>query len=136
MSDGTQAITDDELLYRRVPAKPNWYRPDQSPPLTPLAFKPTKDDVTGLSLVREKYVTAKDAAKGRPGKSYCVAVLRTGDLRECGIEVAPDPLLDDPGHAEIRSLTCHNHRTDRGEKMKTLLATRLCLEVLGPFTEQ
>ncbi len=130
--DGTEAIADDEILYRRIPASTNWYEPDKERPLSQLAFNPTKEDPTGLSLVRKKYKTIQEAGMGR-GKSYFVAILRAGDLRAKGIEVAPRPEPGDPGHAEIPGLTHENRRDNRSRDWKVLLAHKLCLGVEGPF---
>lgn len=80
MDDGTEAIGDDELLYRRVPASMGWYSPEM--PLNSQALAPRRDDVTGLSVSRQKYKSIEAAAKGPSRHEYYVAVLRAGDLRQ------------------------------------------------------
>ena len=96
MDDGIEPITDDELLYRRIPASMGWY--SASAGLSPQAFAPhATNDITGLSVSRAKYKSIQAAAKGRPGKSYYVAILRAGDLRQRGIQVVPRPLPEDVG---------------------------------------
>jgi hypothetical protein len=131
--DGTDAIADHELLYRRIPVSQGYYDPAVDPNPSPLAFKPTRDDTLGLSLYRAKYKTMEAAAQGRPGKSYYVAVLRAGDLRAVGIDVVPKPLEGDPGHAEIAGLTYENRKRMPYFEWQTLLAEQLCLRIEGPF---
>jgi hypothetical protein len=133
LPDETEPITDDELLYRRIPAALNLYDPHAKPHLLPDAFRPNQNDVTGLSVYRAKFKSVEEAAQGREGKSYYVAVLRTGDLRARGIEVVPRPIAGDPGHAEIPGLTYQNRKTDQALEWKLLLAQQLCLRVDAPF---
>ena len=135
MFESVEPIDDDELLFRRVPVSAGWYRPDQAPALEAEAFRPNKSDSTGVSLFREKYTTIEQAARGRPGKSYYVAVLRAGDLRNAGMKVDPRPLEGSPGHAEIGNLTYENRRSRQAVEWRFLLAERLCLRVEGPFVE-
>jgi hypothetical protein len=131
--DGTEPIADEELLFRRIPASQGWYDPQATPPLNPEAFRANANDTTGLSLYREKYKTIDEAARGREGKEYYVAVLKAGDLRAVGIDIAPRPLEGDPGHAEIPEMNYADRKTDRSRDCKVLLADRLCLRVEGPF---
>ncbi|GIW91112.1 MAG: hypothetical protein KatS3mg109_1544 [Pirellulaceae bacterium] len=75
--------------------------------------------------------------RGRPGKTYYVAVLRAGDLRRYGIEVVARPQTPegyDPAHAELPQLNAGNRRTDETLERQRLLAEKLCLCVKGPFT--
>ncbi|HZZ41782.1 MAG TPA: hypothetical protein VFE58_02495 [Tepidisphaeraceae bacterium] len=139
---GTDPLSDDELIYRRIPVSQNWYNPNLSPPLSPKAFNPTERDVTGLSISRASLKTIEEAAKGQPGKSYYVAILRVADLRSAGIRVEPKPLdrgvlgPDHPGdesHAELPDLTYQNRKEPRVEELKLALAQRLCIEVNGPY---
>jgi hypothetical protein len=132
VGDGGEPITDDELIYRRIPVSTGWYSPETG--LKPEAFAPHKvADITGVSISRAKYKSVAEAARGRPGKSYYVAVLRAGDLREREIAVEPQPLPGDPGHAELPDLTSSNRKTDQTIERQRLLAS-LCLRVEGPFT--
>jgi hypothetical protein len=102
------------------------------------AFAPHKlNDATGLSVVRAKYKSAEDAAKGRAGKQYYIASLRVGKLREHGIEVVPRPEPDDPGHAELPGLNASNRNDVRTLELQRLLV-QLTIEVqepFGPFSE-
>lgn len=133
------AVANDELLYRRVSASvmPQQYDPSTGN-LNDQAFAPHKTrDVTGLSVSRAKFKSLEKAALGRPGKSYFIAVLRVGDLRQRGIEVVPRPELPDgqydPAHAELPDLNAANRKDDITLKRQRILAEALCLRVEGPF---
>lgn len=132
MEDESEPIADDEVLYRRVPASTGWYSPDSG--LKPEAFAPHKtNDATGLSISRKKHKTVEEAARGQPGKSYYVVILRAGDLRKQGIAVEPRPLPGDPGHAELPELNSSNRKTSETlERQRILVSLRLGVE--GPFT--
>jgi hypothetical protein len=134
--NGIDPIDDDELLYRRVPLSQNWYDFD-SQELNAQAFAPNKNrDTTGLSVSRAKYKSLEDAARGQPGKSYLVAIVRAGDLARAGIQVVPRPgdgADFDPAHAELLELNAGNYKsTETLERMRKL-SCELCLGVEGPF---
>ena len=132
MADPSDPIADDEILFRRVPVSQGWYSLETGI-LLPEAFQPhAKNDTTGLSVARKKYKTAKEAAKGRPGKSYFVVKLRAGDLRRLGIAVEPRPLDNDPGHAELPDLNSGNRKTTSTIERQHVLAKNH-LGVEGPF---
>ena len=91
-------VTDDELLYRRIPESTGWYDP-RTGTVNPEAFAPHKEhDRTGLSVTRAKYrgSSYNEAMRGRSGKTYYVAVLRVGD----GIVLASDGQIT---HGMVRS---------------------------------
>ena len=132
MDTGAEPIADEEFLYRRVPASTGWYNPE-SKELKPEAFGPHKiNDATGLSVFRAKYKPIAEAARGRPGKSYYVAVLHAADLRQEGIKIEPRPLPHDPGHAELPELNSANRKADRTLELQRILV-ELTLRVEGPF---
>src|SRR5262245_50713203 len=128
-ADGTEPIADEELLYRRIPVSKEWYTKDG---LSPEAFHPREDETTGISVFRERYTSIERAARGKGKRGYFVAVLRAGDLRRFGIQVVPRPGPEEPGHAELPDLTCHNRRTPDVDEKKLRLA-ELSLRVEGPF---
>ena len=136
MDNGVEPIADEELLYRRVPT--GWYDPATAL-LKSEAFAPHKsNDVTGLSVSRAKYKSLEEAARGRPGKSYYVAVLRAADLRRNGIRFVPRPGVPDgydPAHAELPDLNSGNRKSDETLERQRLLAEELCLRVEGPFAQ-
>jgi hypothetical protein len=130
IGDGNEPIVDDELIYRRIPESTGWYSPTD---VSPQAFSPhPQNDLTGISVSRAKYKSIAEAAVGRVGKSYYVAVLSAGALRQAGISIEPRPRPGDPGHAEMPDLRAENRKEQATlEKMQVL--TTLCSEVHGPF---
>jgi hypothetical protein len=128
-----EPISNDEILFRRIPVSTGWYDPSRTPPLEPEAFRPNRNDLTGISFSREKYETVDRAAQGRPGKSYYVAAFRAGDIRASGMRVVSSPTPDDPSHAEIADLTYDSRKSKQTMEWRALLAEQLCLWVRGPF---
>jgi hypothetical protein len=62
VGDGAEPITDEEFLYRRVPAATGWYSLQTG--LKPEAFAPHKtNDATGLSVYRAKYKSADSGSR-------------------------------------------------------------------------
>jgi hypothetical protein len=131
---GAEPIEDDEILFRRVPASMAWYDPE-SGILQSEAFAPRKDDLTGLSVSCRRYKSVEDAARGRPGKQYFVAVLIAGGLRRNGIRIEPRPLPDDPGHSELPDLNYHHRKESRTLELQRILV-ELCQSIEGPFPSQ
>lgn len=131
-TDGTEPITEDEFLYRRIPVSQPWYDAT-SGRVDADAFRPTAADQTGLSPGRAKYLSPEaEAAKGRASKEYRVAVLRAVDLIRAGIILAPRPLTGDPGHLEIPTLTYDNRKSEVARGICLLLANAVD-RVEGPF---
>jgi hypothetical protein len=130
--EGTEPIADDEFLYRRIPASQPWYDLTTEK-VDADAFRPTAADVTGLSLGRAKYLSPEgEAAKGRAGKEYRVAILRAADVMRAGIVLAPRPLTGDPGHLEIPTLTYDNRKSESARGTCLVLASAVD-HVEGPF---
>ena len=103
-----------------------WYDPATGV-LNSEAFGPHKTrDTSGLSVPRAKYKSIEEAAHGQPGKSYFVAVLRAGDLRQRGIDVVPRPVLPDgrrdPAHAELPDLNGSVRKADQTLERQRILA--------------
>jgi hypothetical protein len=129
------SISDQELLFRRIPEATQWYRPDTGF-IDPAAFTPNKNDITGLSLGRAAFQsTAQEAAKGRAGKTYYVAVLPVAVAKDAGAIIVPRPLANDPGHAEIVNLTFQRRKTDDSRKLIEVLRAAV-IRVEGPFDGQ
>jgi hypothetical protein len=132
MPDGNEPIADDEILYRRIPASLGWYNPATGS-ISPDAFRPTAWDDTGLSLTRRKYASAElVAASGSRGKQFYVAAFRASDLIANAIQPMPAPDADNPGHAEIPSLTFAGRKTSQSIQLRIKLVS-LCHGVSGPF---
>ena len=138
MAGEVEPLTDDELLYRRVPAATGWFEP-ATRILKPEAFGPHKQrDLTGISVTRAKFKSIEQAAQGQPGKSYFVAVLCVGDLRKAKFTVKPQPNVPggyDISHAELPDLNAGNYKATEALERQRELAERLCLRVEGPFKD-
>jgi hypothetical protein len=139
MTNGSQPgpISDDELLFRRIPKSTGWYAPGQSPLVNLLAFNPTEEDETGLSMERAnsaahpEFMTVDAAAQGRSPKGYVVAVLSVQTLRENGIQIVPRTEAAGPGHVELPDLNYANRRSDAAMEMKRILS-RAVIRVEDP----
>lgn len=131
MGDGTEPVGRDEFLYRRIPASTGWYSPTG---LSPRAFAPRPDDVTGLSLVRSKYISIEEAARGSGKSGYYVAVLAVAELLDAGLNVVSRPLPDNAGHVELADLTYSNRKSDASLALITALAQTFTKDVKGPFS--
>ncbi len=133
MPDDSTPIKDDELLYRRMNVKLNYFDPDLNAPPSPRAFRPHGSrDETGLSMFRSQfYETVGQVAENERGAQYYIAVLRAGDLRARGIRVEPRPVPRlGRGHAELPDLRSDNRRDT--DEIQALLA-ELCIRVEGPY---
>jgi len=122
-------ISDDEMLYRRIPKSMNWYHPGEFPEVDDEAFRPNKvNDATGLSVQRARsdshpeFMSVEEAASGRSASGYVVALLRVAVLRQRGIEIEPRPIEANPGHAEIPRLNTANRNSDDAAALMRLLA--------------
>src|SRR5437764_1390863 len=127
---GSEPITDDETIYRRIPVSMNWYSEND---LSPEAFAPRKDDETGLSMTRAKYKTIEQAGVGLGKRGYYVVAFRASDVRAAGIEIKPDRREDDPGHCELPQITIHNAEQDETLNLQMKLASLGKNHVHGPF---
>lgn len=123
-------ISDDEIVYRRVPVSQGWV---SERGVSMNAFKPRPDDATGISLYRARFVTLEQAARGLSKHGYYVLALRAGDLRAAGMEIVAKPQDDLPGHAEIPSLAYQQPESDLSVQQRRLLADQLVTAIHGPF---
>ena len=128
-----QPLADDEILFRRIPAKPEFYDPVGG--IRELAVKPTQNDTDGLSLSRECVGPAGTAATGPAGREFFVASFRVSELiGRIGLTVVAD--RDD--HAVITDLT-HDLRRSKdpavGDRLTEMYKqlVRAVVEVTGPF---
>jgi hypothetical protein len=122
-------ISDDELLYRRIPKSMNWYHAGDPVEVDDEAFRPHKqNDATGLSLHRARskshpdFMSIADAAMGSSRRGYVVAVLSVATLRSHGFQIEPRALEGNPGHVEIPQLNSGNRNSDEAASLMRLLA--------------
>jgi hypothetical protein len=99
------AVEDDDVVLRHIPGGTLWQAP--GPRITSANFQIRVDRAeTGVSVSRLSLTTPEGVldrvAGGRTGDSR-IAAASVRAIRDLGREVIPDPLPDDPGHAEIRS---------------------------------
>ena len=84
-------VADDERLLRRI--HPTFVKPDGT--ISSQAFTDPE-----TSVDREALLPSPNPALARwPG--YGLAALVTGEVRQLGLEVRPDPLEQNPAHALI-----------------------------------
>lgn len=138
--DQNDPVSPDEFILRRVPANQDFI--DKSLPLRVqrVAFEPKKKrDINGLSVYRERFVSAMGvAAAGRSSAGYYVVRLRARDYLDLRLTLQPDPQPDElPGHTLIPELNAGSMRNPHREKSKDLqkkLADRaIASTLLGPF---
>lgn len=62
-------VTDDEIVYRRVPVSQGWVTERG---VSMNAFKARPDDDTGISVYRARFLSVEDAARGLSKQGYYV----------------------------------------------------------------
>ena len=136
MSDGSEPVTPNEILYRRVPPKQVWFDPNEPFPISHYAFCPQKEDLDGISLSRGKYSSAEQAAASGRGAEYYIAEISADAIFGAGLTVIPDPKPNDPGHCLIRELNRPDY--DSSSKAKSAIQAKAaqlsdrCIRVAGP----
>ena len=137
--DENDPINDDEFVLRRVVNLPDYYDPTLPAPTRTNAFRPTDDDLTGISVYREAFVSAEAVARaGGSEKGYYVARLPVAGIRALGLTVTPDPQPDLlPGHSLVPEINCIRYKIAVEKKRIKPLQERLARLadaniVLGP----
>src|SRR6266498_235578 len=114
MYDENEPIADDEFVLRRVHVSA--YKEQITPPILRIAFQPNKNDTTGISVYRERFVKPADTLSGIDAlkrASYLVVRLAVRDLRRFGLSVTPEPNSNGPpGHAVIPELNWQAFQVD------------------------
>ena len=129
--DQGHPLSPDEYILRRVPASPGnkLINLDLPRPLDRTAFRPNKNDIFGISVFRELFVTPlRIAKKGRKGpNSYYVVRLRVSDVRAAGFNAIPDPQTDQlPGHTLIPEINLGTDK-ERSKELQLKLANLVTL---------
>lgn len=135
-AEGNEPLSDDEIVYRRVSDKSGWYEPGSERSVAWEAFKPNRNDATGISVWRAKYLTAGEtAARHARLNRYYVLALNVGRLRQIGVEVEPSPYEGGIGHASIVTLNYPAYKNDKNRlrEFAEHIATKLVEHVEGPF---
>lgn len=94
----------DEVVLRHIPGGTTWQAP--GPRITSKNFE-LRPGEAGVSVSRAG-ITSPDrlmARLGDPAKGSLVAEAPIAGIRALGLDVVPDPIPEDPGHALIVSAT-------------------------------
>jgi len=115
VTDETDPVEFVELVLRRVLKKEDRINFSLPLPVDRLAFRPTKDDIDGISVFRELFCTPQQIADtGTNSLGYYVCRLRVSDILGLGLNVIPDPQQDQlSGHALIPELSYPNMKADK-----------------------
>jgi hypothetical protein len=100
-------VSDDEIVIRHIPAGVHWQVPPTGRASSAnFQLRPGIGE-TGLSVSRTARTTpeAMMARLGDPAAGSKVAAAPVSALRALGLEVVPDPIPEDPGHALIVDAT-------------------------------
>jgi hypothetical protein len=113
-------VRPDEFVLRRI--HKNHCTPDRPRVVHLAAFRPSREDSTGLSVFREAYVPAAQvAASGRRAGEYVVVRLSVEALARLGLTVVPEEDPDGPpGHAVIPQLSFAEYERDK-QRLKDVL---------------
>lgn len=125
---GAPQLRTDEVLLRRL--RFEHYVPENPTPSFD-AFHPIKNDLEGIWLFREGFVTAEEVgAYGSMGKMFWIARLTVDKVHQAGAVLRAD--TEPPGHVTVTNLRYDNRRSDEAAELKQRLRSN-CIEVVGPF---
>ena len=117
MDDELQPIDEDEFVLRRIHV--NAYKALLTPPILRIAFEPNKNDTTGISVYRERFVKPADTlTRIDPEKrsSYLVVRLSVRDLHRLGLSINLEPDTNGPpGHAVIPELSWQAFQAEKAK---------------------
>jgi len=117
MDPGPTAIGPEEFILRRI--HKSHADPNQPLAILPVGFRPTKEDLAGLSVYRRAMVSPAevDRAGRKPGEYY-VAALSVKTLSNLNLTVIPDEQEGSPpGHALIPEL-CFSAYQENKDRLK------------------
>lgn len=127
MSDDVPPIDPDEFLLRRIPITGGYFDPKKSPPVQPGAFRPNSGDTDGISIYRERLISAFELVTKtkRPPGSTMVARFRASDLQAIGVALEPKQEQGDlPGHVVIPEVNHADYASRDSDKNNR--PTELC----------
>jgi hypothetical protein len=120
--DECDPVEHDEYIFRRI--HPRFYSATAAIPVLYEAFRPSRQDVSGLSVVRARFAAPAELLDGIDPAlraHYAVAKLAVADLLVLGLTVRPDPVAGGPsGHALIPELNWDAYQADKA-RYKPLL---------------
>jgi hypothetical protein len=100
----TTPVFPNEVLLRTVPNSPGFYTPSiPNWTINPNAFEPAKDDLDGISLFREDFVTPKNLASiTKHVNGVRVARVTAKECTGLQLSLKPDPDISQPrGHVLV-----------------------------------
>ncbi len=106
------------LLYRGARSS-NWLNPDEDQFL-PIAFK-LRHSENDLSVDIMSLCSEEETMAGL-NKCHGLATLHTGRIRDLGLDVVPDALINNPAHAKIIGLPSQDEDIAKTEFFATELA--------------
>lgn len=115
MASESDPVDPDEIVLRRVLNHSDRIDINLPRPVQRIAFRPTDDDVAGISLFRSRFTTPQEVAdSGTNPKGYYVVALPVREFLNLGLTVVPDPRAGQPGgHSlvpELNSLYVPNNK--------------------------
>ncbi len=118
-----EPVDRTESVYRRI--HPKFYNAAAPLPVLYEAFRPNRNDQTGLSVLRARFAKPEDCLIGIDPASvggFAVAELAVRDLATLGLTVRPDPSAGGPpGHAVIVELSWDAYQADKKNRKLVLL---------------
>jgi hypothetical protein len=120
MTASANPVRPDEFVLRHI--HKNHCSADVPRIVHLAAFRPSREDATGLSVFREAYLSAAQvAALGRKTGEYVVVRLSVEALARLGLTVVPDDEPNSPpGHAVIPQLNVAEYERDK-QRLKDIL---------------
>jgi hypothetical protein len=113
--DERQPVKEEEFVYRRIHR--NYYQVGLLLPIQPEAFRPTRNDTSGISIFRATFVQPEEILADidtTKRLDYHVTRLAVRDLSHLGLTVVPDPDLTGPaGHAIVPELSTSAYQADK-----------------------
>ncbi len=137
--DSKAPVSTDEEVLRRIPRV--YYNSSFSTPVQVNAFRPTDQDIDGISVFRQACGATPEAlvASGRSASGYVVAILKVQEILDIKVDgirptVVATPKSDDtvPGHASIPELSIQLKTSNKAVclKLQQQLAFLACKSVI------
>ena len=120
--DERSPVVRAEYILRRV--HKNNFKPSTPDPILRPAFAPSNDDIDGLSIHRELFITPRKLAFcGRKPGEYLIVRLQISELEQFGLSCQPSPDPDQPaGHAIIPQLNSFEQKSGKSKELQRALA--------------
>ena len=98
MTEETDLVEADEYVLRRIVNRDDYINLALKVPVSRLAFEPTRNDTTGISLFRSLFASPKEVADAGPNPAgYWVAELPVVTISNLKLTVNPSPRPTGPG---------------------------------------